>query len=221
MRSRIIARLGVALVGMALLGAPLAWAAPAKTGAAEEDATSATSASGHAAGATAKGGLPPFLQPNAYLAFWTLIVFGGLLWVLGRFAWKPLLGALQSREQHLADNLAAAERQNQEARRLLGEYQKKLDNSQAEVREILEEARRDARHTHDEILVKAREESQRERDRAVRDIDLATQSALKELGEKSVNLAVELAGKIVATKLSGDDHARMVKEAVARFASRN
>ena len=154
------------------------------------------------------------------LAIYTAIVFLIVLIVLWRFAWGPISKALDDRERHIADNIAAAERQNQEARRLLAEYHKKLEQAQGEVREVMEEARRDARHTHDEILVKAREEAQRERDRAIRDIDLATQAALKELGEKSVDLAVQLAGKIVATNLSGDDHARMVKEAVARFAQR-
>jgi F-type H+-transporting ATPase subunit b len=155
------------------------------------------------------------------LAIYTALVFLIVLLVLWRFAWGPISKALDDRERHIGDNIAAAERQNQEARRLLAEYHKKLESSQAEVREILEEARRDARHTQDEILAKAREDAQRERDRAIRDIDLATQAALKTLGEKSVDLAVELAGKIVASKLSPDDHARMVKEAVTRFASRN
>jgi F-type H+-transporting ATPase subunit b len=155
------------------------------------------------------------------LAVWTAVVFVVLFVGLWYFAWGPIAEALEHRERHVTDNIAAAERQNQEARRLLADYQKKLDNAHLEVREVLEEARRDARHTHDEILAKAREEAQRERDRSLRDIDLATQSALKELGEKSVNLAVQLAGKIVASKLTGDDHARMVKEAVARFAQRD
>jgi F-type H+-transporting ATPase subunit b len=152
------------------------------------------------------------------LGIYTGIVFMIVLIVLWRFAWGPISRALDDRERHVADNIAAAERQNQEARRLLGEYQKRLEAAQGEVREVMEEARRDARHTQDEILAKAREEAQRERDRAIRDIDLATQAALKELGEKSVNLAVQLAGKIVATNLSPDDHARMVQDAVARFA---
>ncbi len=167
----------------------------------------------------AEGGGP--LDFKTDLAIWTAVVFLLLFLTLRVFAWKPISEALAARERSISDNIAAAQRQNQEAKRLLAEYQKKLENSQLEVREILEEARRDARHTQEEILAKAREDAQRERDRAIRDIDLATQAALKELGEKSVNLAVQLAGKIVATNLSPDDHARMVKEAVARFASRN
>ena len=170
-------------------------------------------------GAAAEGGAGP-LSFKEDLALWTAFVFIVLFLILRVFAWKPIAEGLEKRESHIADNIAAAERQNKEARRLLAEYQKKLEDSQLEVREIMEEARRDARHTQEEILAKAREEAQRERDRAIRDIDLATQAALKELGEKSVNLAVQLAGKIVAANLSPDDHARMVSDAVARFGQR-
>jgi F-type H+-transporting ATPase subunit b len=151
------------------------------------------------------------------LAIFTFIVFVLLLLLLWIFAWGPIARKLDEREQRIADNIAAAQRQNDEAKRILVEHQKILDGVQGEVRAILDEARRDAQHTQDEILAKAREEAQRERDRSLREIDLATQAALKELGEKSVDLAVQLAGKIVSSKLSPDDHERMVKDAVARF----
>ena len=129
-----------------------------------------------AASSAAEGGGGP-LEFKKDLAIWTGFVFLVLFIVLRVFAWKPIAEGLEKREGHIADNIAAAERQNKEARRLLGEHQKKLDQVQDEVREIMEEARRDARHTQEEILAKAREEAQRERDRAIRDIDLATQAA--------------------------------------------
>jgi len=209
--SRLLPSLCVALI-LSWGSVHSALAAPAKEG-----------AHGHIgeAGISNEAKSPVGIQPEMLdLAIYTGVVFLIVLLVLWRFAWGPISKALDAREQHIADNIAAAERQNQEARRLLAEYQKKLENAQAEVREVMEEARRDARHTQEEILAKAREEANRERDRAIRDIDLATQAALKELGEKSVDLAVQLAGKIVASKLSSEDHARMVKEAVGRFAQR-
>ena len=105
----------------------------------------------------------------------------------------------------------------EEARRLLGQYQEKLDTAAGEVRGILEEARRDAEHTQQEILAKARQDAQAERDRSLREIERATDQALKELAEKSANLAVDLAGKIVQTKLTSGEQAQLVTEAVGRL----
>ena len=88
-----------------------------------------------------------------------------------------------------------------------------------EVRGILDEARRDAQHTQQEILAKARDDARAERDRALREIETATQQALKELAGKSTDLAIELAGRIVRAELKPADHTRLIADAVAGFGS--
>lgn len=168
--------------------------------------------------AAEEGGKNP-LQSHftADTAIWTAVVFLVLLGVLWKFAWGPITQGLDKRERGIADDIEQARRQNEEAKVLLGQYDEKLIQAQGEVREIIEEARRDAEYTQQEILARAREEAQRERDRAIRDIDLAAQQALDELARKSVDLAIDLAGKLVTAQLSPEDHARMVQEAVSRI----
>ena len=68
---------------------------------------------------------------------------------------------------------------------------------------------------------KARDDVRAERDRALREIETATQQALKELAEKSTDLAIELAGKIVRAELKPADHTRLIADAVAGFATAN
>ena len=152
------------------------------------------------------------------LAIWTAVVFLLLMGVLWRFAWGPIVEGLEKREQGIADNIAAAQRQHDEAKNLLAEYQAKLDESQSEVKAIVEEARRDAEHTQREILAKAKADAATERDRALKEIDTATQQALQELAQRSADLAVDLAGKIVQQKLTPQDHTNLIKQAVAKFA---
>ena len=151
------------------------------------------------------------------LAVWTFVVFLLLLGILWRFAWGPIVAGLEKREHRIAENIAAAERSNAEAKRLLGDYERKLAASQDEVRAIIDEARRDAEHTQQEILAKARLDAQAERDRSLREIETARDQALKDLGERSANLAVDLAGKIVRAQLNPADHTRLIEEAMARF----
>jgi len=151
------------------------------------------------------------------LAVWSLVVFLILLVVLWKFAWGPISEGLDKREQGIADNIAAAEQKHEEAKELLVQYDKRLAEAAGEVREIIEEARRDAEHTQKEILAKATEDAQAIQDRARREIETATSAALKELSERSASLAVELAGKIVQSHLSQEDHARLIDDAVNRF----
>jgi F-type H+-transporting ATPase subunit b len=157
------------------------------------------------------------LSVDPDLAIWTVVVFVALLIVLKKFAWKPILGALESREHNIHENIAAAERSREEAKAMLAEYERKLASATDEVRAMLEEARRDAEQTKQQILVEAKAGADAERLRALRDVEAATDAALKQIGERSANLAVELAGKIVGAKLSAADHSRLISEAVTKF----
>jgi F-type H+-transporting ATPase subunit b len=158
---------------------------------------------------------------KADLAIYTFIVFMLLLGILWKFAWGPITEGLEKREHGIAENIAAAERSHQQAKAMLAEYERKLASSADEVRAIIDEARRDAEHTQQEILAKARADAQAERDRSLREIETAKDQALKELGERGANLAVDLAGKIVRAQLNPADHTRLIEEAMARFPNGN
>ena len=155
------------------------------------------------------------------LAIWSAIVFLLLLAVLTKFAWRPISEALDNREQSIAAQIQAAERSNEEARRLLSEYQQQLSGVHDEVRAIIEEAKRDAEHTQQEIISRAHSEAEAFRDRARRDIDSAKAQALKELSEASAKQAVELAGRILRSELDAGRHAQLVEEALGRFPQGN
>jgi F-type H+-transporting ATPase subunit b len=152
------------------------------------------------------------------LAIWTAVVFVVLLAVLWKFAWGPISEALDQREHRIADQIAAAEQANTEARQILTEYQDRLAGSESEVREILDRGRREAEEVGRQMLDKTRQDAEREKQRALREIDAATADALKELAGRSADLAIDLAGKIVRAKVDRAEHARLVEQAVAGFA---
>ena len=151
------------------------------------------------------------------LTIWTAVVFFVVLAILYKAAWKPISEGLQKREGEIASQIAEAQRKNDEARQLLLDYEKKLAAAQDEVRSLIEQGRRDAEKVGQQLLEKAREESGIERQRAVEQIESATLAALKELAERSATLAVDLAGKIVGTRLNAADHSRLIEQAVAEF----
>ena len=151
------------------------------------------------------------------LAIFTFIVFLLLLGILFKFAWGPISVGLEKREHHIAEQIAAAERANAEAKEMLAQYERKLASAQDEVRAIIEEARRDAAHTQQEMLAQARADAAAEMDRAKREVETAKDQALRELAETSANLAIELAGKIIRTQLDPTQHAQLVTEALSQF----
>ena len=151
------------------------------------------------------------------LAAWTVVVFVLLLAVLWKFAWGPILAGLEKREHAIAHEIADAKHQHEEANALVAKYEARLAAAGEEVRAILDEGRRDAEHAKQAILAEAKSAAEAERLRALRDIESATDGALRSLAERSAQLAVELAGKIVRRNLTSADHARLVDEAVEKF----
>jgi F-type H+-transporting ATPase subunit b len=213
------------IAGFAVLAfQPLARAA--EEGAHGEAAHGAASQHGgahHGLGAAGTNTSPADFKSD--LAIFTVIIFLLLMAILWKFAWGPISSGLEKREHRIAEHIAAAERNHEEAKQLLAQYELRLAQAQDEVKAILDEARRDAEHTQQEILARARAEAAAESARAKHDVETARDQALKQLVETSANLATELAGRILKTRLSVDDHAKLIDEAVAKFhpqhASRN
>jgi F-type H+-transporting ATPase subunit b len=153
------------------------------------------------------------------LAVWTGIVFILLFLVLKTFAWPQIVAALEERERKIADNIAAAEARHEEAKRVLAEHEAKLAAAASEVRELLEEARRDAEHTRKTITEKGHQDAQDELARALREIGRAKDAAVQELAITSANVAIDLARKVVREQLTSDQQTQIVREALGKLSA--
>ena len=150
---------------------------------------------------------------------WTLVVFGLVVLVLGKFAWGPILAGLQQREDFIRDSLEKAKADRDAAEERLARYEAKLNEARAEATAIVEEGRRDAEVLRQRIEQEAREEADKSVARARREIDIARETAVKELYTLSGNLATSLAGRIVERELKPEDHERLISDAIADLTS--
>jgi F-type H+-transporting ATPase subunit b len=153
------------------------------------------------------------------LALWTLFVFLILFGLLSYFAWPQIAAALDERERKIADNIAAAEARLADAQKVIAEHEAKLAAAAGEVRELLEEARRDAEHTRKSIAEKGRQDAQDELARALREIDRARDAAVQDLAVASANVAIDLARKVIREQITPDQQNQIVREALAKLAA--
>jgi F-type H+-transporting ATPase subunit b len=151
---------------------------------------------------------------NVGNALWTLVIFGLVVFVLGKFAWKPILGGLQQREQFIRASLEQAKKDREEAEARLKEYVDKLNSARAEATAIVEEARRDAEVVRRRIEEEGRAESSAIVERARREVTIAAETAKKELYEVSAKLATELAGRLLGREIQAGDHDRLIRESI-------
>ncbi len=155
------------------------------------------------------------------MAFFSAIVFLVLLATLTTVAWKPIMQGLEKREHGIASNIANAQKASQDAMAKLSEYESKLASANQEAQQILAEARKDAEATGQRLIATAQEEAVRQRERAVAEIDSAKRIALSELAEKSTDVAMTLAQRVVGREVNASDHQNLIQEMLTKLPSKN
>jgi F-type H+-transporting ATPase subunit b len=159
---------------------------------------------------------PPIFTPvRIDLAVWTLVVFLLLLFVLTKYAWNPMLGALQKREENVRSAIDEARRARDEAHQIREHLASERAKIADETRAALEAARKDGQQLRETMLSQAKADIQAERDRLHREIDSARDQALKQLWDQTAQLATLISAKAIHRQLTPDDHRRLVDEALA------
>ncbi len=148
------------------------------------------------------------------VAVWTVVIFLTVVFVLGKFAWGPILNALQKREDFIRDSLEQAKKDREESEAKLKEYTEQLTAARAEAKEIVEEGRRDAEVVHGKIEQDAKKEAAAIMERARREIQIATDTAVKELYDLSGKLATDIASRIIRKELNAAEHERLISESI-------
>jgi F-type H+-transporting ATPase subunit b len=155
------------------------------------------------------------------MAFFSAIVFLVLLATLTTVAWKPIMQGLEKRERGIASNIANAQKASEDAMAKLAEYESKLASANQEAQQILADARKDAEATGQRLIATAQEEAVRQRERAVAEIDSAKRVALNELAEKSTDVAMTLAQRVVGREVNASDHQNLIQEMLTQLPSKN
>lgn len=149
----------------------------------------------------AEGGSTNLLDPKAGLMFWTLIIFVFLLVVLSKFAYKPLLAAVEAREAALEKAITDAKTDRAEAARLLAEQQKQLAETRADVQKVMADARTATEALRAEMLEKVKAEGADMLDRTRREMQAEKEKAIAELRREAVDLAITGASKVIGRNL--------------------
>ncbi len=148
---------------------------------------------------------------------WTTIVFLIVVYVLGRYAWRPLTTALNEREQQIRGALEQARAEREQAEKVLAQYRAQIDQARREATAIVEEGRRDAEETRRRLQATAQKEADETLARAKREIQLASDAAIKELYDRTAELAVQVASGVIRKTLSPEDHRGLVTESLERM----
>ena len=161
----------------------------------------------------------PLVQPDPGLFIWTIVTFLVLVALLAKFAWTPLLQALETRQNAIRKSLDDAQQARQELERLNSESTQILNRARVEAEAIITQSRSDGDRLREEIRARARTEADNIVKNAERQIQLETSRALEQIRREAVDLSVMIASKIIQRNLTREDNEKLIDEALKQVES--
>jgi F-type H+-transporting ATPase subunit b len=163
----------------------------------------------------------PLVQPDPGLFIWTIITFLVLVTLLAKFAWRPLLAALDNRQQAIRKALDDAQQAKKELERLEQESARIIRKARADAEAIISQSRVDAERLRAETRQKSKSDADGIVRNAERQIQLETARALQQIRTEAVDLSVMIASKIIQRNLSKEDNERLIEEALRQVETRS
>ncbi len=154
------------------------------------------------------------VQPDPGLFFWTIAVFLVLLFLLKRFAWGPLLAALDERQAGIRKSLDDADRARKELEQVREESEAIIAKARAEADGIITDARADGGQLRDDLRQQAQQQAQAIVENAERQIQQERDRALQQIRQESVDMSLMIASKLIRRNLTAEDNASLIDEAL-------
>jgi len=163
----------------------------------------------------------PLVQPDPGLFIWTILTFLVLVGLLAKFAWRPLLEALERRQATIARALDDAKLAKQELERLQKESAEMMRQARIEAEAIIARSWTDADALREELKQKSRAEAAAIVKNAEQQIQLETARAIQQIRHEAVDLSVTIASKILQRQVSREDNEALIEATLKQVEARH
>ncbi len=163
---------------------------------------------------------PSIWDGDIATSIFAILLFGMLVFVLGKYAWGPILTGLKEREEHIRQQIKDAEQMKSDADKSLRRYEARLEKAEARAEEIIANAREEAESISKKITSQAQEKASEILTQTTSVINSAKEQAVRELHGYSVDLAVELASQILGRSIEPEDRSLLIQQAVEKINSK-
>ncbi len=163
----------------------------------------------------------PLVQPDPGLFIWTILTFLVLLYILAKFAWKPLLAMLDKREETIRKSLDDAEKARLELEQMQIKSEDIIAQARSEAQAILQEGKAITERLKEDVLNKAKEKSDEIVANAQKIIQTEKDRAIGEIKSEAVDISISIARKLISKNLSKEDNKQLIEDALNRIQIHN
>ena len=151
------------------------------------------------------------------LMIWTIICFLIALFVLKRYAFGPIQGAIDKRRERIRESIEEADRAREEARKLLEEHRKLVGQAKSDAEVILAEARKQSDAQRERVREETEEDRQRRLEDTKKQIAAETQRALDQIRTEVADLTLIATSKVTGKVLDRDDQKKLIEDAISEL----
>jgi len=159
----------------------------------------------------------PLVQPDPGLFIWTILTFLVLLGLLTKYAWKPLLAALDKRQATISQAIEDARLAREAVERAKQDSAQVLNKARVDAEAIVSRAQSDASAFHEEMRQKAIADAQVIVQRAEKEIELEKNRAIKDIRREAVDLSLAIATKLIHRNLTKDDNLALIDDTIKQI----
>ncbi len=164
--------------------------------------------------AESSSGKNPLTAVTPGLYIWTIITFLLLFYVLAKFAWKPLLGMLEERENLIKTSLNDAETARKELEKINLESEAIITKARTDAQSILSDGKAAAEKIKDDTVAKAKEEANKIKEEAKLQIKAEKDKAISDIKKEVVDLSISVAEKLINKNISEQDNSSLIEESL-------
>ena len=158
---------------------------------------------------------PTLMAIRLNLMLWTLVIFLILFYILKRWAFPAILGAVEKREQALQEALESARKDREEAQRLLEEQRRRIEEVRSDAQRIIADGRAVAEKMRADLIDQTHQEQQPMLESARRQIETEKERAVAQLRREAVNLAIAGASKVIEQNLDDSKNRQLLESYLA------
>jgi len=159
----------------------------------------------------------PLVQPDPGLFIWTILTFLVLLGLLTKYAWKPLIAALDKRQATISQAIEDARLAREAVERAKQDSAQVLNKARVDAEAIVSRAQSDASAFHEEMRQKAIADAQVIVQRAEKEIELEKNRAIKDIRREAVDLSLAIATKLIHRNLTKDDNLALIDDTIKQI----
>ena len=159
----------------------------------------------------------PLVQVDPGLFIWTILTFLVLAGLLAKFAWKPMLHALEQRQQMVAKSVDDARQAKEELARVNQETARMLTAARVEAEAIVSRTRTDAERLRAELREKAMADAAKIRQDAEQQIQLETKRGVEQIRREAIDLSLAIASKLLRRNVSMADNEALIADAIRQI----